>query len=138
MEFQSLQSDKAEMLSYSKSFSLFLLFLYFRTRILTLLHHHGNGLWNTLFIKLLGLTFYLLNTSQMMATSYSLLTCLTCIKFLRDVEQVVICIDLYTCCFLFYLIDNKISAEGGRCLLSYQYDIKHVFSFNLSKNKEIF
>lgn len=63
--------------------------LHFRMKRLTLVQQHGNGLWNMCFTKLLGLTFYLLNTLQRMATFCSLLTCLTCIKSLRGVNQVV-------------------------------------------------
>lgn len=105
------------MLSFSKgefqfNFVLFFFFLlYFRMKILTLVQQHGSGLWNMYFTKLLGLIFYLLNTSQKMATFCRLLTCLTCIKFLRDVEQVVIidwCLSKkHSRYILFYLVEDK-------------------------------
>lgn len=68
-----------------------------------------------LFTKPLGLIFYLLNTSQMMATFCSLLTCLTCIKFLRDAEQqtiVQICAYLKNICYVLLYLDKVLGGEG--------------------------
>lgn len=114
-----------------------LVFLYFRMKILSLVQQHGNGLWNMCFTKLLGLIFYLLNTLQKMAAFCSLLTCLTCIKFLKDVEQVVIkdCFsDRHHSCYLqFYLVEDKAGIlmeekkRGFSALLNCKHDSKLIF-----------